>query len=88
MCEMFLREDELLTRHSIYEVYTKYSKEECFDKLNDFYQDIEKEQDNKLNILEDDFEIPPEEDFQIPIEEEKLSEEEQEMQPQEVLDLF
>lgn len=37
MCEMFLREDELMTRHQIYKVYTKNEVEECFEILNKFY---------------------------------------------------
>ena len=53
MCEMFLRDDDLMTRHQIYQVYTKHNQEECFDVLNDFYKSIEEKQDEKKFQIED-----------------------------------
>ena len=62
MCEMFILPDELLNRHSVYEVYTNNTKEKCFEILSKFYGEILY---NKYKYSDDDDEMEEEEKQQI-----------------------
>jgi hypothetical protein len=72
---MFERSDELMTRFQIYEVYTNNDFDTCFEKLSQFYKEIDEME--LMNHLEE---------AKQPYEEKKESE--AHMQPQDVLDLF
>jgi hypothetical protein len=54
MCEMFLRDDELMTKHQIYQVYKNNTAEECFEKLSNFYNEIESNRENEFLSPNDD----------------------------------